>query len=314
MKKKPDVKFIILCAVLCAVIAAAAVLIVLHVVENKKTEDETAAAPETVSEESAGDGAGEDAAAQGEPSTGVTEPVITTTAATAPAGTTAPVSTTLPASSAPAASELVTDAYRKSGTAAGDKYTWAVPKILLESADAKRINNEIWNNYYNKWIAEELDNIEKGYSVIMYELSYGWAVNGDMLSLWVNGYTNASARYFSVYNLSVSSGRELTADEVLKAKGLTRDGFLQLVKKTLGSQFWNENEMNRNVESEKEFINQQHAKTIAQSNVEACEPYLNEKGELCIHGKVYSIGGPDYHEYLLNTETIQMRDDYDQPA
>ena len=305
MAKKPDIRFIVICVILSAVIAASAALIVLHIAKNHKTDNETTAAPESVSEASTADGAATD-----ESGTGVTEPIGTTSAAaTTSAFTTAPVT-----SAVPAASELVTDAYTKSGTAQGDKYSWSVPKITLESADARRINDEIWNDCYNQWITKELDNIEKGYSVITYEISYEWAVNGDILSLWVSVFTNASSRYFFVYNLSVSAGRELSAEEVLKVKGLTRDSFVQLSQKTLGSQFWNENEMNRDVGTNNEFINQQHAKTIALSNAEACEPYLNEKGELCIHGKVYSIGGPDYHEYLLNTETIQMRDDYDQPA
>ena len=210
--------------------------------------------------------------------------------------------------------DLVTDAYANHITNQYDDVEWHIPKIMLQSEDADRINEEIWNELYVNRAEKGLASLDEGYSVVIGDIKYDWAVNGDILSLWSTLYTNASSVVYLTYNVSISTGKELTDEQLAAAKGLTLPEFYDLAKKVIGSYFWEINESSRQYESGRAFLNEQHAKSIEQSNVERSRPYLDHNGQLCIHAVLYAIGGADTYDYLLNTEEIQLRDDYDQPA
>ena len=223
-----------------------------------------------------------------------------------------------PTTSSPQTQVKVVTAYEKSGVdQTGFGYSWSIPKIEGGSGAFDRINQEIWKTYYDGVVNEGLSALEKGTSVTSPEISYQWAINGDILSLLViHHYLDPSSDYL-LYNVSVSTGKDVSRSDILKYKGLSDDAYTLKVRQAIGTVL---REGNPDVESWKDAdmiksFNTCLTNSLSDKNVsEETRPYLNDKGQLCIAAKVYSVGGAPYYLDYINTETIRVAEDYDKPV
>ena len=223
-----------------------------------------------------------------------------------------------PTTSSPQTQVKVVAAYEKSGVdQTGFGYSWSIPKIEGGSGAFDRINQEIWKTYYDGVVNEGLSALEKGTSVTSPEISYQWAINGDILSLLViHHYLDPSSDYL-LYNVSVSTGKDVSRSDILKYKGLSDDAYTLKVRQAIGTAL---REGNPDVESWKDAdmiksFNACLTNSLSDKNVsEETRPYLNDKGQLCIAAKVYSVGGAPYYLDYINTETIRVAEDYDRPV
>lgn len=214
---------------------------------------------------------------------------------------------------------LVTEAYSETYTDESGTYVWRIPKIMLSGDDIESINNEIWETLFTGAVSQNHEGIQQGDTFIAYDvIDYTWAVNGNILSLVVT--TNASAMSWTdyyVYNVDVTTGSELSRDTLLSTYGYSLDEYYKSAEQVLGSQFWsgwdrdNENFQNDSFVS---WFNDALQKTISQENINQSSPYINDKGELCIIAKVYSLAGADYYWNNLNMVNFTLVPDYATPV
>ena len=215
--------------------------------------------------------------------------------------------------------DLVTEAYTETYTNEHGTYTWRIPKIMLFGDDVEAINHEIWETMFTGAISENHEAIQHGDSFIPYGvIDYQWAVNGNTLSLFIAkriSHTHWDEYY--AYNVDIATGNKLSRDALLDAHGYSIDKYNQLAKQVLGSQFWSDWDRTDEAFQNNDFVswfNEALQKTISQENIDQSYPYINNKGELCIIAKVYSLAGADYYWNDLNTVHFTLVPDYDVPV
>ena len=214
---------------------------------------------------------------------------------------------------------LVTEAYTETYTDEFETHVWRIPKIMLSGDDVEAINHEIWETMFTGAISENHEAIQHGDSFIPYGvIDYQWAVNGNTLSLFIAkriSHTHWDEYY--AYNVDIATGNKLSRDALLDAHGYSLDKYNQLAKQVLGSQFWSDWDRTDEAFQNNDFVswfNEALQKTISQENIDQSYPYINNKGELCIIAKVYSLGGADYYWHDLNTVHFTLVPDYDVPV
>ena len=219
----------------------------------------------------------------------------------------------------PLPQNLVTDAYTETYMDEYATYEWRIPKILLSSDDVLRINSEIWENVYmngvqlnHEAIARKNPFLEKN------EIEYDWAVNENILSLWIH--TNVdqySWDEYWVYNVDIMTGEEMSRESLLQAYGITTDEYYERAIQVLGSYYWsnweqdNENFYNQNFV---DWFNQGLNNTISKGNINEAFPFINEQGELCLAAPVYSLAGAEYYWHILNMEKFDLLPYYSEEA
>lgn len=214
---------------------------------------------------------------------------------------------------------LVTEAYTETYTDEFGTYIWRIPEIMLSGDDIESINNEIWETLFTGAVSQNHEGIQQGGTFVAYDvIDYTWAVNGNILSLVTT--TNASTMSWTdyyVYNVDITTGRELSRDTLLNTYGYSYDEYNKLAEQVLGSKFWSTWDRNNENFQDDDFIswfNEALEKTISQENIDQSFPYINDKGELCIIAKVYSLAGADYYWNNLNMVNFTLVPDYATPV
>mgnify|MGYP003307450450 CR=1 FL=1 len=221
---------------------------------------------------------------------------------------------------------LVTDAYSNDCTYTTKMYnyetekseeteitcTFRIPQINLSGDVIERINAEIYNALY-PIVENSVEEIsEYGYPFSSEEISYRWAVNGNILSLVI---LNSSApdwgggNVYMVYNIDISSGEEVSTASVIQAAGFSEEEYYEKAKQVLGSSFWsNWDPSNENFGHQAfvDFFNEQLKRTISNDNIDQSHPYINENGQLCIVAKKYSLAAADYYWHDLNMIEFEL--------
>lgn len=214
---------------------------------------------------------------------------------------------------------LVTEAYTETYTDEFGTYIWRIPEIMLSGDDIESINNEIWETLFTGAVSQNHEGIQQGGTFVAYDvIDYTWAVNGNILSLVTT--TNASTMSWTdyyVYNVDITTGRSLSRDTLLNTYGYSYDEYNKLAEQVLGSKFWSAWDRNNENFQNDDFIswfNEALQKTISQENIDQSFPYINDKGELCIIAKVYSLAGADYYWNNLNMVNFTLVPDYATPV
>lgn len=187
-------------------------------------------------------------------------------------------------------SGIVTDAFCYDPDDEDEFLSFAVPKIQWEGDGIHAVNDAIWEELYEEQLYSEygaMTAVEEGVSPEPYGMSYSWAVNGDVLSLWtVSNYSN-DYNVYSIYNVSLSACRRITDQELLQVLGIDQEDFYALAAQVLSDTF----EELSAVAPEDEFKAMQRQTNNDPANVHAVQPYLNENGDLCMVGWVSAMAG-----------------------
>lgn len=208
-------------------------------------------------------------------------------------------------------SNLVTDAYSKECKYAEERYnsetrqrektgkiithTYHIPQINISSSDAERINNEIYSSLYpviENVVSEIEENILPFSSE---EISYRWAVNGDILSLVVLNYSSIAfggGAEYMVYNLSASTGTTVSNEAVVSSVGMSEEEFIAKAQQVLETSFrecWSPYDEEYDDEKFVNFFYEQLEKTVSKENIKQSYPYINENGQLCIIARQYTM-------------------------
>lgn len=223
-------------------------------------------------------------------------------------------------------SNLVTDAYSNDCTYTTKMYnyetkkseeteitcTFRIPKINLPGAVIEQINSEIYSTLYPV-IEDSVEEIaEYGFPFSSEEISYRWAVNGNILSLVIldsSAPDFGGGNVYMVYNIDITTGEKVSDASLIQAAGLSEKEYYEKAKQVLGSSFWsNWDPSNENFghQSFVDFFNEQLRKTVSDDNITQSHPYINEKGQPCIIAKKYSLAAADYYWHDLNMIEFEL--------
>ena len=186
-----------------------------------------------------------------------------------------------------------------------------VPEIELEHEDVKQINAEIMADYYDGHIKEEIQK-DSTLSVVTDWVSYTWSVHEDILSLCVHAHCVWNLDAYSVYNVSASTGKRIPDSKVLAYAGLDEAAYMDMARKGLEKAFVTRypEELKESSNPEiRSFYDECLAETLTDDNVALSKPYLNENGQLCCTGKIYSLAGPSSHNDIINLEEMTVIQD-----
>lgn len=209
---------------------------------------------------------------------------------------------------------LVTDAYYTKITAEYGDCVFSIPQINISVEAMDTVNKEIWDELYVGVVEEVQANLP--YVGGEY-IKYDWAVNGDILSLWIESHPVDWAWWdYYVYNVSISRCTLISKDSLLNAYGLGISEYNELVRKALYSSAYYslstmvaENPDLGTITVANEIL----LNTTSDTNVEDAVPFLNEDGCLCIIGLVYSAAGADAYYQLINLEDFEVATEYPNP-
>lgn len=147
-----------------------------------------------------------------------------------------------------------------------------IPQIDLPGSNIEAINREIYNDYS----APSVPYVEN--------VSYEWAVNGDILSLVIFGTSEDGAmRTYSAYNVSISQCRLLSDDELYAAAGVESPEITVLhaismeVARGLAEKNYDEYYVSSPQHTVKLLQRWQDAQML-----DRIMPYLNDEGKLCV--------------------------------
>ncbi len=176
-----------------------------------------------------------------------------------------------------------------------------IPKIMIDNPKIDVINKEIVDIIYSRllWFDEETD---------LSEITYEWGVLNNILSITIfcqSSWTeSASSRY--VYNISLVDYEYADNEEVLKAASVDEETYNQRQKEAMGSMIWDgwglviEEHISKGEYNVVAGYANALEETLAQKNLDASTPYFNEKGELCVMGKINNNVGSRWHTRFIN--------------
>lgn len=199
-------------------------------------------------------------------------------------------------------------------------FSYHIPKLVDESEDAAKINNEIKN--YTKDSVETVESQLAGTADDSYEpeyidVSYKAYENGDIISLCVQAASPYSDWVdYLVYNYNKATHKMIANDELLGIVGIAEDDFVAYARRTLGNisiKFVTDQEeyFAESEEEENEYtytpgrmiadVANFFVQTVSDENVNKdMMMYLDDDGDMCIVGFVNVPAGAG--RYYSNTK------------
>lgn len=197
------------------------------------------------------------------------------------------------------------------------EYSYSIPYINIDSADARRINNEI-ESYYKKLVEQELKNESEGYAINMYTIKYTSYINDTILSLVISHSNPNDCIYYKVYNLDIYNGTMVSNADILNLKNITEAKLLDKLKELYKNKFvslygtrenyinnmktapvgWTETEL----QEQAKLYDEQFNYTISDNNCSISTPlFLNDDGNICVVATIYSLAGASSYQHIIDT-------------
>jgi len=182
--------------------------------------------------------------------------------------------------------------------ATSSEYSFELPTINIDSADAQEMNAKIQSDYMPK-----IDDAQSsGMSYILY-IKYDFYVNDNILSLVIDLAISANnEHHYDVYNLDIYTGKTIDNTDLLKYKNIDEASFLNTLTELYKNKF--DALVGANKKIAGDFYTEQYDKTLDASNCNIQTPmFLNSNNIICVVAKIYAIAGGDFYYYILNTDT-----------
>ena len=176
-----------------------------------------------------------------------------------------------------------------------------IPRLLLTSADAQRINEEIASAYDS--LLEQLE--EAAATHPMGRIDYVAYLNGNILSLAIESRSvDTPNSTFNVYNLDVTTGKELSYEETaaLSDKGLS-NAQAEVIA-AINELF---DDMAQNGAPNK-IIEQARSSSISEENLSKVKYYFNGEGKLTAAFRYTGVAGAsDYGEIAVIHSSLSSK-------
>ena len=166
-----------------------------------------------------------------------------------------------------------------------------LPRITIDCPGAELINQQIQDTFFS--VAEDP----------LWELDYQCAKGaGHILSIVMKKHANDWMEH-TVYHLDMSTGQALSTEELLAMLHVDTDELANLEQAILGEEFTHQYG-GPEIQQDREFYEQQYARTTSPDNVELEKIWFGGDGQLYFAGRIYPLAGPEYSEYQLPTGMV----------
>lgn len=229
-----------------------------------------------------------------------TEPPVTETLPTQPVETTAPkVEIDYENLVTDAFVEVVHDEY-------GSGFCYHIPQFNLPDDLARKINQKIYDAGYALLTSAVYPSMQEYGCPDSDGMRYLWGYQGDLACILVEDMGLWDCASYDSYTISLTTGREVSMEELLAAFGMDREAFYDLVHERL-KLYWDEwiEQLESNGNGalvNDEFFKEQMVRTLTYENVHNAIPYINPDGGLSFVAEIFSIAGGDSYMHLINAE------------
>ncbi len=200
-------------------------------------------------------------------------------------------------------SNIVTDNFfsLKDGS---DTYYYHIPEIKMEDDKANAVNEKINSTLYESYLRAKQD-VDEGNGTVLYRISYDCAQNGNIFSL-ITQERSFRVNSFGVYNISVNTGNEVSAKDVLALFDISESDFYQELKKSVETFYRNEYFLSEDEEDD------MLTDTLEEANIKQSRPFITADGKLGAVIHVYPRAGASDNEfaiYALTGEKAELGDE-----
>ncbi len=217
---------------------------------------------------------------------------------------------------------LVTDAFTytymymdtdETGNMKTFEHPYAIPQVMMDSPEITALNQEIYQKLYNAELIETVENNNENrgtYAPHYLEVSYSWAIQGDILSLAIQAPSTDFLEGY-VYNISISKEALLSNEEVLAASAMSWEDYLEQVRLALSNEFWNtfaqvQDYVTAGTPEDIAVYDDCLQRTMAQENLEAAIPYYDMEGKLWILGSFHFPAGGGQHNRVVCLDDLEL--------
>ena len=196
----------------------------------------------------------------------------------------------------PVTKKAVTDAVHETIKDPYDGYVYQyhIPQVNLSGNLADEVNQKMRADG-NEWLNRAKQDQKNGSSIINGDYNYTWGSYNKVISVLVKGkYPNDSVEYH-VYNVFSDTGKQASNTDLRQMYGLSQQQLTNLLVKKAGECFKTKY---KGVNAEP-FYSEQYNKTVATSNANQSDLFINQSGKLCSVTKIYSLAGADYYYHVL---------------
>lgn len=181
-----------------------------------------------------------------------------------------------------------------------------IPKINIESSEITALNQKLFDDLHPT-IQQSISAIQDGEFAEYDEITYEWALNGDILSVWLyRHYMPWEYSEWNVYNISVSEKREISKQELLDIYGISEATYQEKARQAMGSYYLDYARWYYDQAGADDLFLRQFNKTVAESNISEAVPFVNQDGDLCVVAYVYSLAGGESYLNIINLTTFTI--------
>ena len=168
-----------------------------------------------------------------------------------------------------------------------------MPQLKLDSADAKRINNEITQD-----CASRIDDLEKSAPVHPSgRIDYAAYLNKNILSLIIEKRSaDTPNSYFTVYNLDVTTGEEISYGKLVSLSDKSNDEVTDMLKNEITALF--DKPLPSANASMADSLKNAKDKSLSDDNLSAAMYYFNGEGQLAVAYRYHWIAGAENYGAL----------------
>lgn len=179
------------------------------------------------------------------------------------------------------AEECVEDALPEAGV---------LPRIILECEGAQTINEQLESQFAPLAEDPECEGMH-------YECYKGAE---RVLSLLMTVYGPNDTVFYTPFNLDLTTGQALSGGELLQLLDVDADKLSNLEQAVMGEEFTHQFGTLKD-QMDEDFYNEQYIRTTDPENVETERLWLGGDGQLYFVGRIYSMAGAEFYEYILGT-------------
>lgn len=182
-----------------------------------------------------------------------------------------------------------TDSVDNTGT-----YHYQIPQFNATSNSAKTLNERIEADLY-RIIETEVINMDGGFSLICYSLTYEVFQYGDIVAIVATAPYPNDCKYYYAYTYDFENDKEVTNTELLAMNNMTADGFVEEACKMEEEHFMTmANSVGITEPEEIEF----YLEPAREDTTADLPMYLDENGVLNVYIPFPSIAGASYYYTL----------------
>ncbi len=206
--------------------------------------------------------------------------------------------------------EIVGDAYSYTCEFDSVQHEYYIPEILLTTGNITSINQEIWDTFYPEVESVEdsvNNNISNGTTAITYK---GHVFENTLyLNICVNSFYHNNI--YNIYNVDLTAGERISDEDLIASKGLTMEEYDQKLRLAVESRHWET--YHDSYESNDEFFTDELLDelldwSLSDEYLNEAQPYINDKGELCVYAKVATPAGAGWTFTEINLDTFIVSD------